>query len=161
MGVCNLCGQHGDDRIVADIGAPPGDLAVRVEHDAIRGRVAPGEPRFPRIALVRVLGIGVSHGVFLTGDAPHEPGVAAEQCVQTVEHPAPVCVLRPPPGYEGTAVHARDHVTNHVRLHGSLLLESRAASAFLPAPDAWAGTGSRAHRRSPAGSWRRQQPAPM
>src|SRR5207245_7962672 len=116
---------------------------------------------FPRIALVRVLGIGVSRGVFLTGDATHEPGVAAEQCVQTVERPAPVCVRRPPPGYEGTAVHARDHVTNHVRLHRSLLLESRAASAFLPAPDAWAGTGSRAHRRAPAGSWRRQQPANM
>jgi hypothetical protein len=39
----------------------------------------------PRIALVRVVGIGVQPGVLLTCDATHEPGVAAEPIVQTVE----------------------------------------------------------------------------
>jgi hypothetical protein len=63
MGVGDLFGQHGHDRIVADIGAPPGNLAVRVERDAISGRFAPREPWLPRIAPVREIGIGFQLGV--------------------------------------------------------------------------------------------------
>jgi hypothetical protein len=36
-------GQHRDDRVAADIRATPSDLAVRVEHDAVSGGVAPDE----------------------------------------------------------------------------------------------------------------------
>ena len=35
--------------------------------------------------MVRVVGIGVQPGVLMTGEATHEPGVAAEPIVQAVE----------------------------------------------------------------------------
>jgi hypothetical protein len=31
--VCDLFRQNGDDRVPTDVGAPPDDLAARVEHD--------------------------------------------------------------------------------------------------------------------------------
>jgi hypothetical protein len=85
VGVGDLFGQHDNDRIVADIGASPSDLSVRIEHESIRGRVRPGDPRLSRIALVRVIGIGVELGVFLTGDVAHEPGIAREPFMQALE----------------------------------------------------------------------------
>jgi hypothetical protein len=55
---------------------------VRVEHDAVSRRVAPGEPGLPRVALVRVIRISVPFSVFLTGDAADEPGVNGEPFVK-------------------------------------------------------------------------------
>jgi hypothetical protein len=40
MRVGNLLRQDHDDRVAADIRATPGDLAVRVERDAVSGRIA-------------------------------------------------------------------------------------------------------------------------
>jgi hypothetical protein len=75
-GVRDLFRQHRDDRGAADVGAPPGDLAVRVEHDTIGRCIAPREPGLPRIGLVRVIGVSLAFGEFLTGHAADEPGIA-------------------------------------------------------------------------------------
>ena len=50
--------QHHDDRVAADVGPSPGDRALRIERDAVGGGIAPDEPRFPRIGLVGVIGVG-------------------------------------------------------------------------------------------------------
>ena len=42
MRVGDLFRQHRDDLVAADIGPPPGDLALGVERDAVSGGVAPG-----------------------------------------------------------------------------------------------------------------------
>jgi hypothetical protein len=68
-------GQYDDDRIAADVVTTPRDFAVRIDDDPISGRIAPGEPGFPRVPLVGVIRIGVTLGVFLTGDTADEPGV--------------------------------------------------------------------------------------
>src|SRR5207244_11988377 len=57
MRVAHLLGQNHDDRIVFDIGTSPGDPAVRIEHHAVSRRITTGEPWFPRIGLVGVIGI--------------------------------------------------------------------------------------------------------
>jgi hypothetical protein len=59
MRVGDLLGQHRDDRVAADVGPSPGDLAVRVERDAVSGGVAPDEPGFAREDLPRVIRIRV------------------------------------------------------------------------------------------------------
>jgi hypothetical protein len=59
MRVGDLLRQDHDDRVAADIRAPPGDLAVRVERDAVSGGVAPDEPGFAREDLPRVIRIRV------------------------------------------------------------------------------------------------------
>ena len=100
----------------------PCDLAASVEHDAISGKGSTGEPRFPRIALIRVNGMGVAFGVFLTGYATDEPSIAAKQFVQAVEQTYLGCVRRPPSAYESAAVHTCDHVTNHLRFHVAILI---------------------------------------
>ncbi len=51
--------QHRDDRVAADVGPSPGDLAPRIEGDAVGFRIAPREPGFPRIGLVRVARVGL------------------------------------------------------------------------------------------------------
>ena len=51
--------QYRDDRVAADVGPSPGDLAPGVEGDAVGFRVAPREPGFPRIGLVGVIGVGL------------------------------------------------------------------------------------------------------
>ena len=38
MRVGDPLGQHRDDRVAADVGPPPGDLALRIERDAVRRR---------------------------------------------------------------------------------------------------------------------------
>src|SRR4051812_32281126 len=78
-------GQYDDDRIATDIVTAPRDFAVSIEHDPISGRIAPGEPGFPRIALVGMTRIGVTLGVLLTGDAADEPGVDRKSLVQPLE----------------------------------------------------------------------------
>ena len=40
MGVADLFGQDGNNRIAADIGASPNDFAVRIEHNPVSGRAA-------------------------------------------------------------------------------------------------------------------------
>ena len=47
--------------------------------------IAPSEPGLPWIGLVRVIGIGLGLGEFLTGLAIDEPGVAGEPLVQALE----------------------------------------------------------------------------
>jgi hypothetical protein len=69
----------------ADISPPPGDLALRIEHDAVGRRIAPGEPGLPRIGLLGMPGIGVALRIFLTGAAPDELGIAAEPLMQALE----------------------------------------------------------------------------
>jgi hypothetical protein len=56
-----------DDRVAADVGPSPGDLAPRIERDAVGGSIASGEPRSPRIGLVGVIGVGLCLGVFDAG----------------------------------------------------------------------------------------------
>jgi hypothetical protein len=75
--VRDLFGQHGDDRVAADVGPSPGNLAVRVEHDTPGRCIAPREPGFSWIGLVCVIGVSAL-GEFLTGHATDEPGVAAK-----------------------------------------------------------------------------------
>src|SRR3954471_9178814 len=58
MCVGDLLRQHRDNRVTADLGASPGDLALGVEHDPIRGGIAPGEPRLPRKTLIAAVGVG-------------------------------------------------------------------------------------------------------
>ena len=60
-------------------------------------RSAPNEPGFPRIGLVRAIGVGLGLGEFLTGHATDEPSVAAEQLVQAFEQSCRVDTLGPPP----------------------------------------------------------------
>ena len=87
MRVRDLLGQHRDDRVAADIGPPPGNLALSVKRDAVSLRVAPPEPGFSRIGLVGVIGVGRGLGVFATGHTTDEPGTAAEPLVQALEQP--------------------------------------------------------------------------
>src|SRR5207248_1880615 len=49
VGIGDCLRQHHHDRIAADIGAPPGNLAVRIEYDPVSRRIVPGEPGLPRI----------------------------------------------------------------------------------------------------------------
>jgi hypothetical protein len=48
-------------------------------------RIVPGQPGLPQISLVSVFGIGVTLRIFLTGDAAHQPGIAAELLIQALE----------------------------------------------------------------------------
>ena len=113
-------GQHDDDRIASDVAAAPGDLAVRIEDDATSGRIAPGEPRFSRVPLIGVIGIGITLGVFLAGDAADQPGVNREPLVQPLENYSSARVFGPPSVRERTPIEAGDHVADHVRLHAAL-----------------------------------------
>ena len=118
MGVRNLFGQHDDDRIAADVGATPGDLALRIENDTVGGRVALRDPGFAWIGLTDVLRVGFPLGEFLPGHAPYEPGIAIELVVQALEQACALGAPRPPATGQNAAVHARDHVADDVRLHG-------------------------------------------
>ena len=117
MRVGDPLGQHRDDRVAADVGPSPGDLAPRVEGDAIGFRVAPREPGFPRIGLVGVIGVGIGLGVFAAGHPADQPGAAAELFVQALEQPRHAVLGGPPPAAENAAVDARVHVADHIRLH--------------------------------------------
>jgi hypothetical protein len=75
MGVPHLVGQDGNNRIAADIGASPSDFAVRIEHNAVSGRAAPGEPVLSRVMLVGVVWVRIQFGVSLGADAPDKPGI--------------------------------------------------------------------------------------
>src|SRR5207248_2943313 len=79
--------QHRDDRVAADLGPSPGDLALRIERDAVGGGIAPGQPRFPWIFLVGAIGVGLGSGVFTARYPADEPGAAAELLVQALEQP--------------------------------------------------------------------------
>src|ERR1700738_2451765 len=104
MGVGDLPGQHRDDRVAANIGPPPGDLALGVECDAISFRVAPREPGFPRIGLIRVARVGLRLGVFAAGDAADQPRAAAELFVYALEQPRHAVFARPPAAAQDAAV---------------------------------------------------------
>ena len=117
MRVGDPLGQHRDDRVAADVGPSPGDLALRIERDAVGGGIAPGEPRFPRIGLVGVIGVGIGLGVFAAGHPADQPGAAAELLVQALEQPRHAVLGGPPPAAENAAVDARVHVADHIRLH--------------------------------------------
>jgi hypothetical protein len=115
-------GQHHDDWIAADVGPSPGDLALRIERDAVGGGIARlgsgwGEPRFPRIGLVGAIGVGRGLGVFTAGHTADEPGAAAELLVQALEQPRHPVLGGPPPAAENAAVDARVHVADYVRFH--------------------------------------------
>jgi hypothetical protein len=65
-------------------------------HEAPRARArrlekltlnATGEPRFPWIGLVDVIGVGIGLGLFAAGHAADEPRAAAELLVQALEQP--------------------------------------------------------------------------
>src|SRR4029077_18379373 len=120
MRVGDLLSQHRDDRVAANIGPPPGDLALGVERDAVSFRVAPREPGFARIALIRVARVGLRLGVFAAGDAADQPRAAAELFVYALEQPRHAVLGRPPPAAENAAVDARVHVTDQIRFHPPL-----------------------------------------
>src|SRR6266566_4985996 len=106
MRVRDLPGQHRDDRVAANIGAPPGDLALGVECDAVSFGVAPSEPGFARIGLIRVAGIGLGLGVFAAGDAADQPRAAAELFVYALEQSGHAVFARPPAAAQDAAVDA-------------------------------------------------------
>src|SRR5437764_7043542 len=108
MRVGDAFGQYDDDRIVTDVAAAPRDLAVRIEHDAISGRVVPGKPGLPRVMSVGAMRIGLALGVFLAGDAADEPGVNRQPLVQPLEHLSSARVFRPPSAGQPTPMDARD-----------------------------------------------------
>ena len=81
MRVGHPLGRHRDDRVAADLGPSPGDLALRIERDAVGGGTTPGEPGLPRIGLIGVASLGLRFGVFAAGDPADEPGAAAEPLV--------------------------------------------------------------------------------
>ena len=56
MWVGDLLGQHRDGPVAANIGPPPGNLALGVERNAVSFRVATCEPGFPLIGLIRSAG---------------------------------------------------------------------------------------------------------
>src|SRR5205807_7419322 len=85
----------------------PGDLALRIECYAVGGGITPGEPRFPRIGLVGVAGVGLGLGVFAAGHTADQPGAAAELLVQALEQPRHAVLGGPPPAAENAAVDAR------------------------------------------------------
>ena len=74
--------------IAADVGPPPGDFPVRVEHDAVGLCVAPGKPRFPREGLVGAGRISFALCELLAGHAPDEPSVTGQFLVQPLEQAA-------------------------------------------------------------------------
>jgi len=117
MRVRNLLRQHHDDGVAADVGPSPGDLAPRIERDAVSFRIAPHEPGFPRIDLVGLIGVGLGLGVFAAGHPADQPGAAAELIVQALEQPRHAVLGGPPPAAENAAVDARVHVADHRRLH--------------------------------------------
>src|SRR6201998_1340122 len=117
MRVGDLLRQDHDDRVAADIRATPGDLAVRVERDAVSGGIAPDEPGFAWEDLPGVIRIGFCLGVFAAGDAADQPGAVAELLVDTLEQPRHAVLRRPPPAAPGPAVDARIHVAADIRLH--------------------------------------------
>jgi hypothetical protein len=47
--------------------------ALRIERDAVGDGITPGEPRFPRIGLVGVIGIGLGLCVFTAGHTADQP----------------------------------------------------------------------------------------
>ena len=112
--------QHRDDRVAADFGASPGDLAPRIERDAIGGGITPGEPRFPGIGLVGVIGVGLGLGIFAAGHPADEPGAAAELLMQALEQPRHAVLGGPPPAAENATVDTRVHVADYIRLYGTV-----------------------------------------
>jgi len=66
-----------------------------------------------------VIGIGLGFGVFLTGDATDEPGVAAKQLLEAFEQSHTDSLARPL-ACQDAAVDARDHVADHVGLHAGI-----------------------------------------
>ena len=100
---------------------PPGDLALRIERDAVGdpggGGIAPGEPRLSRKGLIRAIGVGLGLGVFAAGHPADQPGAAAELFVQALEQPRHAVFGGPPAAAENATVNARVHVADHIRLH--------------------------------------------
>jgi hypothetical protein len=90
---------------------------VRVERDAVSGRISPDEPGFAWEDLARVIRIGICLGVFAAGDAADQPGAIAELLVDTLEQTRHAVLHRPPPAAPGSAVDARIHVADDIRLH--------------------------------------------
>src|SRR5258707_2092929 len=118
MGIRDLLRQHHDDGIAADVGAAPGDLAVPIESDSPGSRVAPGEPVFAWKRLDSLRRIRLPLAEFAAGHAADQPGIALELVVQALEQASRVGALRPHAAPQDAAVDTRDHVADHVRLHG-------------------------------------------
>src|SRR4051812_14341340 len=108
--------EHDHDRVAADIGAPPGDLAVSVQRYAIRLGVTPHDPWFPWKALGCVSGVARGFGKFLPGDATDDPCIAIQRVVDGLEN-VPGCALGTPAARQGAAVYAGDHQAADMRFH--------------------------------------------
>src|SRR5205085_2941072 len=117
MGIGDLLGQQHDDRVAADVGAAPGDLAVGIEDDAVDCRIALGDPVLPWIFLPRLRRIGLAFGKFLAGDAADQPRIAAQLLMQALEQAGVAIAGRSPAAAKDAAIDARDHVADDVRLH--------------------------------------------
>jgi len=129
MGVADLVGQDGNNRIAADIGTSPNDFAVRIEHNSVCGRAAPGEPALSRVMLVGVVWVRIPFGVSLTADAPDKPGIGAQSIVQRFEKAPAFGVFRTPPADQGPTIDARYHVADNAGLH---VVFARAAQGRHP-----------------------------
>src|SRR5260363_201474 len=117
MRIRHRLGEHDHDRITADVGASPADLALRIEHDAIGPGVAPDDPILARKALRRHCRIGRALGEFLAGDASDQPGIAAELLMDLLEQITRA--LWSPAARQSPAIDARGHQADDVRFHAS------------------------------------------
>jgi hypothetical protein len=79
--------------------------------------IAPREPVFARKNLVRDRRIGFALGEFLPGDAPDQPGIAAQFIVQPLKKRTRQLAVRTPAAVERSAVHAGNHVADDMRFH--------------------------------------------
>src|SRR5712671_2412680 len=85
MGVRHRLGKHDHDRVAADVRTAPADLAVGVQHHAVRLHITLREPRLAGKALPRRGRVGLAFGELLTRDAANQPGVTGKFVVHALE----------------------------------------------------------------------------
>jgi hypothetical protein len=90
---------------------------MRIEHNPVSGRAAPGKPVLSRVMLVGVVWARISFGVSLTADAPDKPGIGGQSIVQRFEKAPGFGFFRMPPADQRPAIDARYHVADNVGLH--------------------------------------------
>src|SRR5579872_5279677 len=126
MRVGDLLRQYDDNRVAADVGPPPGDLAPSIQHNSVCRRTSASEPGLPGVGPLRVSLVGFRFRKLLPRHPAHEPRLAAQFHVQALEELSPFASLRTPSAVQDAPVDARHHVADYVRLHCPLSYRRRA-----------------------------------
>src|SRR6266404_5550526 len=108
-------------RVAADVRTAPADLAVGVQHHAVRLHIALREPRLAGKALPRRGRVGLAFGELLTRDAANQPGVTGKFVVHALEE-IPGRSLRPPASGKRPTVDAGCREADDMRFHAKLLI---------------------------------------